>query len=254
MYQYLDLGHNIKIPLYNLVIGIGIIFGILILDYQNKKREIKHTQEIDLYISITLSMIFGILGTKIFYLLFSKQNITINNIVDSGMTYYGGLIFGIILFVTYNLCRNNDILNMFNITIPSLIIAHAFGRIGCFLGGCCFGKPTNSFIGVIFPKNTIPYDFYERYAKIFPTQLFESFFLFLLFIVLENYVKFNYKLITYFIFYGLFRFFLEYLRGDNRGVLFSEIFSPSQIISIFFILLGITLFIFIKNKKRLTSK
>jgi phosphatidylglycerol:prolipoprotein diacylglycerol transferase len=254
MYQYLDLGHYIKIPIYNLMIGIGIIFGVLVLEYQNKKNGIKHVVEIDLYIGITMSTIFGFLGAKIFVLLYNKQNFTINNIINSGMTYYGGLIFGIILFTMYNFFRRNKLLNMFNMTIPSIILVHAFGRIGCFLGGCCFGKPTNSFIGVIFPNNSIPYNFYEGYIKIFPTQLFESLFLFFLFIVIKKYMKFNYSLITYFIFYGLFRFFIENLRGDNRGSLFNKIFSPSQIISVFFILLGITLFMIIKNEQKRALK
>jgi phosphatidylglycerol:prolipoprotein diacylglycerol transferase len=231
------------------MIGIGIIFGIIFLDHENKKLKIKHNLEIDIYIGLIIAIIFSILGAKVFHIFYNRQNITINNIINSGMTFYGGLIFGIIIFCIFQICRKNQLLYMLNISIPSIILGHAFGRIGCFFGGCCFGKQTNSFIGVTFPKDSIPYNFYEGYANIFPTQLLESITLFILFIIIIKFVKYNFQLSTYFIFYGLFRFFIEFLRNDERGYLFTNIFSPSQIISIIFFFLGIILLITPKIKK-----
>jgi phosphatidylglycerol:prolipoprotein diacylglycerol transferase len=223
------------------MIGIGIIFGVLVLDYRIKNNRIKYNIEIDLYIGITISIIFGFFGAKIFDLFYKDQRVSINSILNSGMTYYGGFILGIIIFSIYNLIRKRNLLYMTNIVIPSIIMAHAFGRIGCFLGGCCFGKPADNFIGVIFPYNSIPFNYYEQNIKIYPTQLFESAFLFILSMVMIKIIPLKLNLPIYFVFYGLFRFFIEYLRGDYRGVLFTNIFSPSQIISVLFIILGILL-------------
>ena len=144
---------------------------------------------------------------------------------------------------------------MLNFSIPSVILVHAFGRIGCFLGGCCFGKPTNNFFGIFFPDNSIPFHYYRQHIRIYPTQLFESIFLFILFIATIKFIPFKFCLVAYFIFYGLFRFFIEYLRGDYRGILFINTLSPSQIISIVFVALGVILYIIskgTKNKKDLS--
>lgn len=201
-----------------------------------------------MYISIIISTIIGFLGANVLYLVNAKQNISLNNLINSGITFYGGLVSGIIVFSIYNLIRKINLLYMLNISIPSVIITHAFGRIGCFFSGCCFGKPTNSFIGVVFPNNSIPYNFYGEYIRIVPTQLLESFYLFFLFFIILKYVKLIYRLASYFIFYGLFRFILEYFRGDNRGILFINILSPSQTISLILIIFGIMLSIYIKKK------
>ena len=249
MYQYLDLGNHVIIPIYNLMIGIGIIFGVLVLDYRVKRNNINHIIEIDLYCAVILSIIIGFFGAKIFDLYYKQQTISIANLLNSGMTYYGGFIFGIIIFSVYVLIRKRSLFYMLNFVIPSMILVHAFGRIGCFLCGCCFGKPTDSFLGVFFPDNSIPFHYYERHVRVYPTQLFESFFLFTLFVVIIKIIPFRLRLTAYLIFYGLFRFFIEYLRGDYRGKLFIKFMSPSQIISIIFVVLGLILYIILKNIK-----
>ncbi len=108
-----------------------------------------------------------------------------------------------------------------------MVVFHFFGRIGCFFGGCCYGRETDSVLGVIFPDN-IENGIVHAGEKCYPTQLFEAFLLLLIFIVLL-YAKHRFKL--YLFLYAVGRFFLEFLRGDERG---SSIFglSPSQTISI----------------------
>jgi phosphatidylglycerol:prolipoprotein diacylglycerol transferase len=252
MYQYLELG-QLSIPMYNLIIGIGIVFGVLALDRQLKSKSLKDTVELDLYIAVVISIVTGFLGAKFFHLLYTGQNISLSNVIYGGMTYYGGFVCGIIIFILYNLVRRKRILFMLNIAIPSLIIAHAFGRIGCFLGGCCFGRPTNTFIGVNFPNNSIPFNHYGHNIKIYPTQLFESIFLFMLFVIIKKLIKFEQNLIAYLVLYGLFRFFIEFFRGDDRGVLFTSLLSPSQIISILFVILGMLLYVILRKKEKVIS-
>jgi phosphatidylglycerol:prolipoprotein diacylglycerol transferase len=256
MYQYLDLGGNIIIPMYNLMAGIGILSGVLFLDYRIKKNSIAYPVEIDLYAGIVIAIAAGLFGSKLFNLFYNKQNITPHNIVTGGMTYYGGFICGIIAFSIYLLIRKRNILRLLNIAVPSVIAAHAFGRIGCFLGGCCFGKPANTFIGVIFPYNSIPFNFYNASIKIYPVQIFEALFLFVLFAVMVKAVKLPYNAGAYFISYGVFRFFIEYLRGDSRGVLFTAAVSPSQIISAALAAAGIILLLlqFVEAAKQKNGK
>jgi phosphatidylglycerol:prolipoprotein diacylglycerol transferase len=253
MYQYLDLGNSIIIPMYNLMIGIGIMFGILILDYQINNKNITHKKEISLYIGIIISMIIGFFGAKVFDLIYMKQKFSFNNVLNSGMTYYGGFVCGIIVYIVYNIIRKENILYTINIVIPSVILVHAFGRIGCFLGGCCFGQPTRSFLGVIFPCDSIPFKYYGHSVSIYPTQLFESIFLFVLFFMTLKFIPLRLNLTIYLLFYGVFRFFIEYLRGDNRGILFTNLLSPSQFISIIFVLLGTILYILKERRQKINK-
>ncbi|MDR2342020.1 MAG: prolipoprotein diacylglyceryl transferase [Campylobacteraceae bacterium] len=252
MYQYFDLSNHLHIPMYNLMIGIGILFGALVLERQIKNMNLKCDIEMDLYIGIALSVIAAFLGSKLFYLLYSKQDISLNNIINGGMTYYGGFVCAATALILYYVIRQRKILFMLNTIVPSLVIAHAFGRIGCFLGGCCFGKPTNTLIGVNFPDGSIPFNHYGEDIKIYPVQLFESIFLFILFAIITKVVKFDKNLIAYLILYGFFRFFIEYFRGDNRGTLFTNLLSPSQIISILFVILGILLYAMSTKKKNMS--
>ncbi|NUM87830.1 MAG: prolipoprotein diacylglyceryl transferase [Bdellovibrionales bacterium] len=106
-----------------------------------------------------------------------------------------------------------------------ITIAHAFGRLGCFFAGCCYGKPTDSFFGVRFPN---------MLHRVYPTQLFESLFLFLLFGVLYYLVfeRRSYQAFAIYLFsYGVFRFGIEFIRGDHRGVFVGSL-SPSQTLSL----------------------
>ena len=113
-----------------------------------------------------------------------------------------------------------------------ITVTHAFGRIGCFFAGCCYGKETDSFLGVQFPD--LP-------APVHATQLYEAAFLFVLFAVLSFLLLkkgFKHNMSVYLICYGIFRFCNEFLRGDYRGN-FLGIISPSQFWSLCMIALGV---------------
>ena len=119
--------------------------------------------------------------------------------------------------------------------------AHAFGRIGCFLAGCCYGQVTDSCIGVDFPN----------IGKRIPTQLFESVFLFFLTIVLYFLifvVKFKYTMHTYLAAYSIFRFVIEFFRGDDaRGATVLGLY-PSQLVCIFIWIIFVPTLILIKKR------
>ena len=134
-----------------------------------------------------------------------------------------------------------DISEIVIIAPPAITLAHAFGRIGCFMAGCCYGKETDSWIGVQFP--------FLSY-KVVPTQLLESIFLFILTGVLLLLVfkfKFKYTFIVYLGAYSIWRFVIEFFRGDYRGS-FLGIFSPSQIWCIAIWMIIVPLFILLRKK------
>jgi phosphatidylglycerol:prolipoprotein diacylglycerol transferase len=122
--------------------------------------------------------------------------------------------------------------------LPPLAFAQAVGRIGCFIGGCCYGVGCD--LGVSYPPGSYPYSIIGS-AKVFPVQLVEAGCLFILFGLLLC-IAFRFRGAVYLLGVGIIRFILEFFRGDVRGTIFGiTIFSPQQILSVVFFVLGIIL-------------
>ncbi len=196
------------------------------------------------------TVISGFIGARLLYVLlewrwFIKHPFEVI-FSSSGFVFYGGIIGGVIAFCIFvrkygwSLKKIADIVGVY---IPC---GHAIGRLGCFYYGCCYGKPTNSWIGILFPPES-PAGMLRE--KVIPTQLISSFFLLLIFIfliILKKYKKFDGQIIlSYFILYGIFRFIIEFFRGDPRG--FIGIFSLSQWLSI--IIIAIAFCLWVKSYK-----
>jgi prolipoprotein diacylglyceryltransferase len=129
------------------------------------------------------------------------------------------------------------------------LIAHAFGRIGCFFAGCCHGPETDAWYGIYMYATSL-----GKKATVVPTQLYEAIFLFALCAVCFLLVwkkKFRHNLSVYLIAYGIFRFCLEFVRADDRGQFLGSL-TPSQFWSIVMIIAGIALIFLLRPayKKR----
>ena len=127
------------------------------------------------------------------------------------------------------------------LSMPFFCFAHAWGRLGCFLGGCCHGKPTDSFLGVRFPAESLAYKAHGL-VPVHPTQLYEMGFLILLGLALQFLVPMRHRIYSYLLLYGAGRLIIEFFRGDNRGSM--EIIpdlSPSQQLCLLFITAGAVL-------------
>ena len=196
------------------------------------------------------TLIFSFIGARFFYIFTDFENFLRNPVEmllsRSGFVFYGGVVFAIItLFVLAKLHKIN-FLKLADIIVLGVPLAHAFGRLGCFSYGCCYGRPTNSFIGVLFPKESPAGGLG---VCVIPTQLIEAFFLILLFVVLlfvKNRKKFDDQiLVFYLIFYSVLRFVIEFFRGDPRGNVF--FLSLSQFVSLLLLVFGV--FLYFKLRK-----
>lgn len=186
-------------------------------------------------------------------------------IIIGGIAWLGGVLgaFPITVFLIYRFCKeiSSSCIEYFNLLIPGITLAHGFGRIGCFLAGCCYGKVTNSPFGVSFPEGSNAAESYPAAGggslPVIPTQLYEAVFEFVLFIIMMLlYKKIKKHLVEFYCFtYGTFRFVLEFWRGDDRGGT-GFFLSPSQAMSIILIVYGILLILYHKNRvfKKLKAK
>ena len=261
MHPFLFTIGSFKLPMYGLMIAIGYIAAVYYLLQNNKYIGLAKEKLYDLVFYIILS---GILGGKLFYTFtywdsfgnsFSSKLLYVFKTFQYGFVFYGGLILSFFVFMLYTKKQNIPRLPTLDIFAPALALAHMFGRIGCFFAGCCYGKQTSSFLGVIFsdPNGEIPANLLG--IPLHPVQLYEAFgnlviFIFLN-ILLSKKIKQN-KLhgtvfFIYMIFYGLLRFLLEFLRADNRGNGFFGL-SPAQTISLLLVISGISAYKITRQK------
>lgn len=144
-----------------------------------------------------------------------------------GLAYYGGFVFAVAFAWYYVRKHALGWWRTADLAAPGIMLGLVCGRLGCFLNGCCYGKPTDSWIGVVFP---------QRQVRVHPTQLYESAACFVIFCILYYVVRprrraFGDVFAAMLILYGIARSVIELWRDDDRGVLFGWL-STSMIISI----------------------
>jgi len=223
------------LPIYGIFFYIGIITAaltaILICSHKNvPKYEIAY--------SAVYTMIGAILGAKLLFIVVSLRQITEENIpleavIKGGFVFYGGVLGGALGLMVYAKQFHMDLLPFCEIYSTVLPLGHAFGRIGCFFAGCCYGIP---YTGVFAHTYNVSVGQTPVGVPLFPVQLLEACGLLLIFIVLLTvYLKTKEQcgitMLIYFLAYPLLRFFVEFLRGDSERGSFWGL-SVSQWISL----------------------
>ena len=248
----------LSIPSYGLMVFLGVLaylaFLLVVLVRVDRKSPTVVRQT--LLVSL-LSFVAMYISALLFDGLF--HSIDRGYLVLGGITWEGGVIGGFTAFLLLAHLivkreRGRE-LQLFSSVMPGLVLAHGFGRVGCFLGGCCFGGITEGPLGVVFPNGSAAAHTYpntltgEGSFPLLPTQLFEAAFelaLFLLMVALYRHLR-DKNLSLYLTAYGAFRFVLEFWRGDNRGAT-GLFLSPSQLMSLLLITAGVLIFLFQRGK------
>lgn len=211
---------------YVVMILVSVLAAFIIYLLYAKKNKDCSSIKIDFILCGIVAIIVGIIFAILFENLYELINSPKTYKWTWGMTFYGGLFGGVIAFILmyrfYFRKRHEPYMQKTLIIAPACVcIAHAFGRIGCFLVGCCYGKETSAWFGLKFVTTE---------TKVIPTQLFEAIFLFLLgatLLFLAFKYNFKYSFAIYIGCYCVFRFIIEFFRGDPRGGFFLNL-SPSQ--------------------------
>lgn len=229
---------NLIIPMYPLCVATGFLIGTVVLYWDSSKLRVNEKYVFPLMCFVEAGVI---IGGKLLFLLVNIQQLPKyyqkfgfwGVFSKTGYVFYGGLFVGIIaiwLFSKiYKQIFNTSLIYVLSVT-P---LIHAFGRIGCFCAGCCYGIKYNGFLNV-----------YIKNARRFPIQVLEATLLFFLFVVLQQFLfkRQNYVITVYFVGYGVIRFICEFLRGDEtRGFIGS--ISISSWISILCLFIGCVIMI-----------
>jgi phosphatidylglycerol:prolipoprotein diacylglycerol transferase len=233
----LELGF-FKIYSWGLMVAIAFFIGIVIAAKEAERKNIKKSKIYDI---ATYIIIGAIIGSRAGHIIFNPEAIQtfldFFKIWQGGMSFHGGFI-GALLFSVFYIKKNK--MNFWKITdviAPSIPLAQAIGRIGCFLRGCCYGIPT-----------TLPWGIEYLNEVRHPTQIYSSIALLGIFFFLskqKNKKRFDGSLfLTYIAIYSVFRFFIEFIRAEPKIIL---ILTAAQITSI--ILLFFSVIMFFKLRK-----
>ncbi|MCR5799766.1 MAG: prolipoprotein diacylglyceryl transferase [Lachnospiraceae bacterium] len=248
---------------YGLMIAIGVLAAIIISDRRCAKRGLKADH---IYSLVVWMIVLGFLTAKILFIITYFKDFLADPrafLKTSGFVVFGGLIGGMLTLYGYCRIKKISFVDYIDLIVPSVALAQGFGRIGCLLAGCCYGRPTDSAIGIVFTHS----DFAPNNIKLLPTQIMMSIgdfiiaaILFILAVKLEKRIQQKSGSDTYpsstggrltliyFILYSLGRFFVEYYRADYRGSVGP--FSTSQFIGLLVIAASIVMYylFFIRNK------
>ena len=247
----LDFG-PIQIYWYSIFIFIGMLVACFVIYKEAKKRGIDE----DFLVNATFNtIIIGIIGARLYYVLFNlpyylNNPIEIFEIWNGGLAIHGGIFAGLLFLIYYTKKHNQNLLKLLDIIVVGLIIAQAIGRWGNFFNSEAYGPITTSAhlksLGI--PEFVINgMNILGEYHH--PTFLYESLWCIVGFIVMLLVRKFYKKIHSgdltglYLVWYGIIRFIIEGMRTDS---LMLGPIKMAQIVSIVFILSGITLWL--KNR------
>lgn len=254
----LDLG-RIKLHTYGLMIAIGFLSALYFIRRDARKRvgvESDIVNEMSFWILIT-----GIAGTRLLHILLYPQDYSLTDPVGWVALWRGGLVFqgalptALAYYYVAVRRRNLPFWASLDVAIPYVPLAHALGRVGCFMYGCCYGKPTDVPWGISFPAGSPAWNDGLHAADaactypLHPTQLYSVAGLLvlcgLLLAIRRSWNRFDGVTVpAYLMLYGVFRFVVEFFRGDNNPRhLGSLALSDQQVIAAVMAVLGIALFV-----------
>lgn len=249
-----DLG-ILQIYWYSIFIFLAILAASIIIYLEAKKRKIEEEFLINLVFNI---VVFGIIGARLYYVLFNldyymANPVEILEIWNGGLAIHGGILTGCLFAIYY--CKKNkvEVLEIFDILVVGLIIGQAIGRWGNFFNQEAYGAITTV---SNLQQNGVP-DFVINGMYILgeyrtPSFFYESIwnlFGFIALIIIRKYPYLKKGQLTgfYLIWYSIIRFIIEANRTDS---LMLGNMRVAQIVSIILLIVGLILFLYYKNNKK----
>ncbi len=228
---------HIPLHTYGFLIAIGFLAGIYTVRKLSVMAKMDPDKNADLAFWLLL---YGFIGARVLFII-TRLDYFLSNPGDMVKVWEGGLVFfgGLIAATGYAFYffrkHNLNLWSMTDVFIPGVVVAHAFGRLGCLAAGCCYGRPTDMPWGIHLHSELV--DETLRGLPLHPTQLYESSSLFILYFGLLYIFKnkrFDGQVgLTYFMIYPIIRSIIEIYRGDSiRGFIIDGVLSTSQFISI----------------------
>lgn len=263
--KFFDIG-PLTVHWYGVMMALGFMAGLLTWTIvgRGSKRSFNYCSDLMFWV-----MVSGIAGARVAYVVsewshYMHNPLSILRVDQGGLIYYGGFIGSGVALYVFAKRHGESILSLMDFVATAVPLAHAFGRVGCFLNGCCFGRVCEGVPGVRFPAQSLVWwdhvssgqvlRFSAHSLPVHPVQLYEaSLNIGVYLLILWHYRRRRHEGSTtalYLLTYPVARFVLELFRGHERVRWFGM--PVAQHVSIALFITGIALFIWSrKNKKKI---
>jgi phosphatidylglycerol:prolipoprotein diacylglycerol transferase len=251
---------SFHLPTYGLVMVIALVTAVYTVIRLGRREGLDTGQLFDFS---TWLIIVALLGAKALMILTDWSfywshpgEILSWSTLRAGGVFYGGFVAATFFAIWYTRVHRLPLWKVFDAYSPAVALGLGIGRLGCFAAGCDYGKPTSSFLGVVFTNpwsheiTGVPLG-----VPLHPTQIYESFATLVIFgVLLWRYRRKSYDgqiFLLNLVLYAVARFFIEFLRGDeDRGFVFHHLLSTSQFIALLALATAGVLAIYFHRRRR----
>lgn len=239
MHPFISLPFG-KIGSFPLCIGAGLMILVLLFLYRARRMGLPVATVNDrLLPALPLCLLFGVVSGAVTDVLFHDGvRQVFAHPFGRGLNYFGWLLGCMLFWIAFGRMAGIPVLLLLELFVPGCLPAQAVGRLGCFLGGCCYGIPVRAPWGVVYPAGSPPCVAYGS-VPLCPVQLYEAGWLLVAFTLAMTAVKAGYRAGFSLVACGAGRIALELLRGDSRGTILEGVpVSPGQFLGGVFVLVG----------------
>lgn len=228
--------------------GVMLATAVIVCTYFLQRDARRTHLDPELIFDFVFWIVFsGIIGSRLFYVFlhladFLDTPLEILMVHHGGLAWQGGLIFGTVTGLIFLREKKLPIAKTLDVSCPYAALGQAIGRIGCFLNGCCQGKPV--LWGIYFPVHQ---------ARLHPVQIYDSIGLLVIFFILKWHQRVSRKngevFILYLVLASVERFFIEFFRGDHETLFLG--LTLFQIISLFIFIAAFYANLYLKSRIRI---
>lgn len=246
----LSLG-NIKITWYGIAVVCGFVAGLWTASRRAIRNQIPPEAVADLGVWLMLG---GIAGARLWYVIEYWNDEFAGRpwwetlaVFRGGLVFHGGLAGAALATVLYAQKRRLPLWKLADVLAPSIPLGHFFGRIGCFINGCCYGSQCTLPWAVRY--NDVPQD--NPGQPLHPVQLYEAALNLALYgflARLHGKQQFHGQVFaSYLLAYGVIRFAVEFFRGDYPIRYLGGWLTPGQIVSLLVCAIGLALWFYLRR-------
>lgn len=232
MHRILFEAGALKFYSYGFFVAAGFLLAAFLVVREAGRRGIPENDMLDVMLSILAG---GLIGGRLLFVLLNREMfmaapLDIIMLQEGGLAFHGALAGGVSAGFLAVLVKRMPVLEIADLIAPYIALGHSIGRIGCYFNGCCYGRITEQGPGVTFPG--------EVFMRV-PVQLYSSLallFIFIFLLLLRNRpgVPRGSVFASYVLIYGVYRFFVEFLRADTpalyAGLTLSQVISAGMIL------------------------
>ncbi|MFH0800116.1 MAG: prolipoprotein diacylglyceryl transferase [Pseudomonadota bacterium] len=250
---------TLGVPSFFFMIMIGALAATFFASHMAKREKADSVAMLDFGI---IAIVAAVIGSRLFHIFveypsyYWEKPIRVLYFWEGGFVSIGAFLASALAWVIYMHRRKLDPWRYLDLAVTGVPLIIFFVRLGCLLVGCCYGKPTDFFLHLVFNDPNSTAGHYHPGEKLHATQpYFMANALILWGVVLYVYGHrkfYGQVLVAFMLYYGVSRFMLEFLRGDaDRGMWFGNALSTGQISMALTFLGGIFLWVYLRKRTRI---